>query len=336
MSPVDAMGCVEHRPRRTRCESVACSRRMRGTPPAEVDVDEALVRGLLLAQAPDFATFPLHDPRNGWDNRTWRLGDALAVRLPRREAAAQLLLHEQRWLVGIAARLPLPAPAPVVVGRPTAHFPWAWSVVPWYPGDVAAHTPPEPDEARTLGRFLAALHVPAEAEAPENPYRGVPLAARLPWVKRWLATEHQPDDADLVARAAALVIATAGEQPPSPTRVWLHGDLHPRNILVRDGRLAAILDWGDLCGGDPATDLATVWWLFDIEHHDMFWAHYGDARDGDQGAMWHRARAWAAIFGLMFLHFATADNPERADAEAADLARAMLSRVLGEQRPPVW
>jgi len=309
--------------------------RMRGTPPAERDVDEALVRDLLVAQAPDLATLPLHDPRDGWDNRTWRLGDDLAVRLPRREAAAQLLLHEQRWLGSIAGRLPLPVPAPIVLGRPTAHFPWAWSVVPWYSGEVAGRSPVEPAEAATLGRFLAALHTPAGDEAPENPYRGIPLAARIPWVEHWLATEHQPADADLVARSAALVIATVADQPPTRSRVWLHGDLHPRNILVRDGRLAAILDWGDVCAGDPATDLASVWWLFDVEHHAAFWSSYGARPDDHATAMWHRARAWAAVFGLMFLHFATADDPDRADDEAAVLGRAMLGRVLDEQRPPV-
>ena len=309
---------------------------MRGTPPAERHLDEPLVRDLLVSQAPDLASLPLHDPRDGWDNRTWRLGDDLAVRLPRREAAAALLLHEQRWLGPIAARLPLPVPAPIVLGRPAAHYPWAWSVVPWYVGDVAGRSPVEAAEAATLGRVLAALHVPAGAEAPENPYRGLPLAARIPSVEQWLAAEHRPDDADLVARSAALVIAAATDEPSCRSRVWLHGDLHPRNILVRHGRLAAILDWGDLCGGDPATDLATVWWLFDVEHHADFWSSYGAPIDDDATAMWRRARAWAALYGLMFLHFATADDPDRADDEAAVLGRAMLGRVLDEQRPPEW
>ena len=307
---------------------------MRGTPPAELHLDEALVHALLVSQAPDLATLPLHGPRDGWDNRTWRLGDDLAVRLPRREAAAHLLLHEQTWLGRIADRLPLPVPAPVVVGRPTAHYPWAWSVVPWYTGDVAGRSPADPAEAATLGRFLAALHAPAGDEAPQNPYRSVPLAARIPSVQQWLAVEQEPADDVLVARAAALVVAAATEQPPSRSRVWLHGDLHPRNILVRDGRLAAILDWGDLCAGDPATDLATVWWLFDIEHHGAFWSSYGVTADDDAAGTWHRARAWAALFGLMFLNFATAEDPARADDEAAELGRAMLGRVLDEQRAP--
>ena len=309
---------------------------MRGTPPAEVGIDEGLVRRLLAEQAPHLAGLPVHDPRNGWDNRIWRLGGHLAVRLPRREAAAHLLEHEQRWLGAIAARLPLPVPTPQVLGAPGAGYPWAWSVVPWYDGEVAARSAPLPSQAAALGALLGALHVPSGAEAPTNPFRGVPLADRLPWVEDWLATTHSEPDADLVARGAALVIATAREQPASTERRWLHGDLHPRNILVRDGRLAAVLDWGDLCGGDPATDLASVWWLVDPEHHAPFWTAYAGAPAGlpEPEGTWHRSRAWAAIFGLMFLHFATADDPRSADAEAAVLGRAMLRRVLAPQSPP--
>jgi aminoglycoside phosphotransferase (APT) family kinase protein len=314
---------------------------MRGEPAAEVDVDERLVRALLTEQAPHLVHRDLHDPRNGWDNRTWRLGDDLAVRLPRRQAAAELLVNEQRWLPSIAARVHLPAPTPTVVGSPTQGFPWAWSVVPWFEGEVAALEAPRPDEARVLGRFLAELHAPATDEAPHNPFRGVPLTERLPLLEQWLDVEHPLDDAGLVARGADLVVAAAHDLPRNERRVWLHGDLHPRNILVRHGRLAAILDWGDLCGGDPATDLATVWWLFDLEHHAAFWQAYADgATDhaspctGDP-ALWHRSRAWAALFGLMFLNFASADDPTVADAPAAELGRAMLRRVLDAQQPPV-
>lgn len=311
---------------------VADSFCMRGTPPAEVDVDERLVRKLLAAQAPHLAALPLHSPHNGWDNSTWRLGDDLAVRLPRRSAAAQLLAHEQRWLGHTALRLPLPIPAPVVVGGPTTGYPWQWSVVPWFVGEVAARAYLAPDQATVLGAFLAALHMPAAPDAPANPFRGVPLKARLPTLQQLLASDHAPDDAGLVARAVELVVATAAELPASPERVWLHGDLHPRNILVQNGQLAAILDWGDMCGGDAATDLATVWWLFEVDDQAPFWTAYGLAAGG--GQTWHRSRAWAAVFGLMFLHFAKADDPEVADAEAADLGRAMLVRVLKRQQPP--
>jgi aminoglycoside phosphotransferase (APT) family kinase protein len=305
---------------------------MRGGPAAEIDVDESLVRALLVAQAPDLAHLRLHAPRNGWDNRIWRLGDELAVRLPRRAAAAGLLRHEQRWLPRIASHLPLPVPGPLVAGEPTSDYPWAWSVVPWYDGDVAARAAVHPDEARTLGRFLAALHRPADPDVPHNPFRSIPLTGRLPMVEQWVAVEHDPADADLVARAAGLVRATARDQRPYDGRVLLHGDLHPRNILVREGRLAAVLDWGDLCGGDPATDLATLWWLVDLAHHETFWQSY--AGSPPDPALWHRSRAWAALFGLMFLNFATADDPAVADAEAADLGRAMLRRVLDAQQPP--
>ena len=133
---------------------------------ADVVVDAALVRALLHAQHPDLAGLPLADTAEGWDNHLFRLGDALAVRLPRRALAANLIVHEQRWLPLLAARLPLPIPVPVRTGHPGCGFPWSWSVVPWLDGTSAAVVPlPDPAaNAVDLGQFLRALHQPAPAE----------------------------------------------------------------------------------------------------------------------------------------------------------------------------
>jgi aminoglycoside phosphotransferase (APT) family kinase protein len=149
-------------------------------PAAEVSVSPALVRRLLEAQQPDLAHLPVRLMAYGWDNFMYRLGDELAVRLPRRAAAAGLIVHEQRWLPVVAPRLPLPVPAPVRAGRPALGYPWPWSIVPLLPGQLAAREPPA-DPARaaaSLGRFLGALHVPAPPDAPANPLRGIPLAPR--------------------------------------------------------------------------------------------------------------------------------------------------------------
>src|SRR4051794_4338284 len=133
------------------------------TPAAEVEVDEDLVRSLLMSQHPDLAELPLTYFKAGWDNVLWRLGHDLQVRLPRRYAAAWLTLHEQRWLPQLAPLLPLPVPSPVRIGSPTAEYPWAWSVVPWLdgePGDAVVTVDAAPTAA-CLGRFLAILHQPA-------------------------------------------------------------------------------------------------------------------------------------------------------------------------------
>src|SRR5205807_1749351 len=203
------------------------------------------------------AHLPLIEIGEGWDNKLFRLGDDLAVRLPRRATSAALIEQEHRWLPLLSGRLPLPVPVPLRVGHSGCGFPWSWSVVPWFSGHSALLAPPE-DLAATavaLGRFLCALHQPAPADAPHNPWRGVPLTTRAATLRKHL---HQLDD--LVDGVAVLdlwerVLSTPSWSGPP---LWIQGDLHPGNLLVSDGRLSAVLDFGDLAAGDPATDLSVV------------------------------------------------------------------------------
>jgi aminoglycoside phosphotransferase (APT) family kinase protein len=295
----------------------------------ENNVPESLVRKLLTEQAPSVCDLPLTHVADGWDNAIWRLGENLAVRLTRRPSAVDLHAHEQRWLPQLAPGLTLPVPTPVVIGRPSAQFPWPWSVVPWYDGDLAAVTPPARTQAPIMGGFLASLHRPAPEAAPRSDFRGVPLALRQASITAW--TQHPRTSGDDGLIAAAVKVFEAGlAAAPATDRVWLHGDLHPRNILVRDGSLAAVLDWGDMTAGDAATDLAVAWWLFDLDAHGAFWSAYGGASAGT----WHRARAWAAVFGLSFLNFGLSDAPETPDCRAQQLARDSLERVVAAQQPP--
>src|SRR3954467_11166624 len=162
---------------------------MTNMPAAEVDVDETLVRRLLAEQCPEFAERSLRLTAFGWDNVVYRLGDDLLVRLPRRQVAAVLIEHEQRWLPQLAADLPLPIPAPVFAGRPGSGYAWHWSVTPWFDGDNAMRTPPDDllDAAVLLGRFCATLHRPAPPDAPVNPVRGGPLSTRRTLLESALA-----------------------------------------------------------------------------------------------------------------------------------------------------
>jgi aminoglycoside phosphotransferase (APT) family kinase protein len=159
-------------------------------PAAEVEVTADLVRRLLAGQHPDLAGLPVEPLANGWDNTLFRLGDALAARLPRRALGASVLVNEQRWLPSLAPRLPLPVPAPVRTGVPGEGYPWPWSVVPFLPGTPASDGPPfDPRRVATdLGGFLGALHVPAPPDAPANRYRGVPLERRAATFEQNLAT----------------------------------------------------------------------------------------------------------------------------------------------------
>lgn len=275
-----------------------------GTPPAEVAIDPALVAGLLADQHPDLAALPLRAVDAGWDNAIFRLGDELAVRLPRRTAAADLIAHEQRWLPGLAPRLPLPAPAPLRAGGPGRGYPWRWSVLRWLDGEAADLSPPGDDQATVFAGFLRALHRPAPAEAPHNPFRGGSLrereAAFAVRAQRLAATTGWITPA--LPRLWEAALAAPIDCPPT----WLHGDLHPRNVLVERGRLTGIIDWGDLTAGDPATDLAAIWMLFETP------AARGAALDAygpPSAATILRAKGWALHFGLIFLDNGLVDNP---------------------------
>ena len=286
-----------------------------GTPAAEVTIDETLVRQLLAAQHPDLAGLPLAPLGEGWDNAMFRLGDGLVVRLPRRAASATLIVHEQDWLGALAPWLSLPVPAPIRRGAPGAGYPWRWTVTQWIAGEAADLEPPAPRAALHLADFLKSLHRPAPPTAPFNAVRGVPLAVRAPSVEERLVRLRAETGAVTPGVDAAWRAALATR--PATDMRWLHGDLHPRNVLVRDGALAAIIDWGDITSGDVATDLAAFWMLFDdASVRTEALARYGATPDDIA-----RAKGWAVLFGAVLLDTGRADNPRHAAIGAATLAR---------------
>ena len=302
---------------------------MVGRTGSEIDIDERLIVRLLEEQAPHLVGLEPVKVRDGWDNAVWRLGDVLAIRITRRAIAVDLHQNEQRWLPVLAPGLPLPVPTPIVAGVPSAQFPWPWSVVPWFEGDTAGLAPPLPQEARALGSFLATLHMPAPQSVASNPARGGALMVRQEAMTAWAEQPLTSGDEALIADAVR-VFNTGLQAAIATERVWIHGDLHPRNVLVNHGRISAVLDWGDVTAGDAATDLAAVWWLFDLDVHGDFWAAYPQMCPG----MWHRARAWAALFGLSFLSFRLPDDPMAPDTQAHELGRRQLGRVVVDQQPP--
>ncbi len=287
------------------------------TPAADVDIDEALVRGLLQSQRPDLAELPIRVVANGWDNAIVRLGDEWMVRLPRRAAAAALIESEQRWLVELAPRLPLPIPVPVFAGLPTAAYPWKWSLCPWFDGESAATAPPRDARAtaHALAGFIAALHRPAPVDAPANPFRGVALTTRAAAVG-----ERARSLAEVIHLERTLGVWRDLSATPTwhEAPVWLHGDLHPSNMLTRHGELSAVIDWGDLTAGDPATDLAIAWMLFDAQQRDLF-----RQLAGIDVNTWRRAAGWALNLSLAYL---TGDDSTSMPA----IGRHTLDEVLAE------
>jgi aminoglycoside phosphotransferase (APT) family kinase protein len=291
-------------------------------PPAEVEVDAHLVRRLLRAQHPDLADRRLRRIGTGWDNVVFRLGADLTVRVPRRELGARLIVTELQWLPELATSLPLPVPTPVRAGEPTGFYPWRWAVcahVPGRPVGAASFTAAEGERAAdALARFLGALHHPAGPEAPRSPYRGVPLAERSESVARALASAP-PAQRARVERAWADALRVPTHSGPDR---WLHGDLHGLNVLAARGRITGVIDFGDLCAGDPATDLACAWLLLDGAGRQRL-----RERAPADDAAWARARGWAVFFGLMFLAHSRGAPTNEA------IGRRALNEVLDEVSP---
>jgi aminoglycoside phosphotransferase (APT) family kinase protein len=288
-------------------------------PAAEVEITIDLIRALLAEQFPDLARLPLTPVANGWDNSIHRLGDDLAVRMPRRQLGADLVAHEHRWLAELAGRLPIPIPAPVRIGVPGAGYRWSWSICPWFEGTVAADAglADATADARRLGEFLAALHQPAPPDAPYNEFRrGKPIAEFVPRIEANLAkleAAANPVRAGSVpartglnavrGRLAELADVAEWDGPA----LWVHGDLHSANMVVDGGSISAILDFGDVTSGDPAVDLAVAWMLFDESDRTVFREAAGATFRIDD-ATWQRGQLWALHFALLYL-LHSADSP---------------------------
>jgi aminoglycoside phosphotransferase (APT) family kinase protein len=287
------------------------------TPPAEVQLSVALVKSLIASQHPDLADLPVTYVAEGWDNAMFRIGDDLCARLPRRQVAEELLLLEQAWLSHIAQRLPVPIPAMVKRGKPDQSYPWVWSIVPWMPGEPVGIGRLHEGEGASLGHFLKALHIPAPKDGPISDCRGGPLATRADMVS-FRASRLAPHF-DWIARDIMPIWEGALYAPHDGSPVWLHGDLHPRNVLMENGKLSAVIDWGDMCVGDPATDLAALWLLLPSPtSRDLAIKVY---RPSDATLL--RAKGWAITWGLLLLDTGRIDN-----AEYARIGEIILEQVL--------
>ena len=288
-------------------------------PVVDADLAERLVR----EQHPDLLG-EIRLEASGWDNAVFRLGESLTVRLPRRPEAVPLVLSEQRWLPTLAAVVTVPVSVPVRAGHPSPVFPWPWSIMRWIDGESALdHIPADlADVAPALAEFATELHRPAPREAPANPVRGVPLATRSRAVAERIAGGLVPRGAELAAVWRSLDDVPPWEGEP----IWLHGDPHPGNLLVRrvpsglperaanpkpttmDVRLdlAGVIDFGDLTSGDPATDLAIAWTTLDPAGRAAFRERL-DELDPPDTATWARARGWALVIGTALLASPHAD-----------------------------
>jgi aminoglycoside phosphotransferase (APT) family kinase protein len=280
----------------------------------ELEIDDALVRGLLGEQFPEWADRPLvRVEPEGTVNAVYRLGDDLGLRLARRKGRTEPGGKEVTWLPKLAPVVSLEVPVPIAQGSPTAAYPWYWDVYRWVEGTT---TPVEQidriDAAQDLATFVAALQRVDPTGAPAG--RGIPLAERDREIRGWLA--RFDGDREVTAEWERALSAPAWDGPP----VWHHGDLDARNWLVRDGRISGVIDWGSMGIGDPACDVMVAWKLHSPEARDAF----REALPTDD-ATWSRARGWVLSQAVAALAYYTPENNPTLYREAEHWLELVLS-----------
>jgi aminoglycoside phosphotransferase (APT) family kinase protein len=284
----------------------------------EVETDVSLVRRLLAGQFPEWAGLPVELVDSaGTVNAVYRLGEDMAVRLPRIEGGATDVDREQEWLPRLAPLLPVAIPVPVGRGRPAEGYPWPWSVYPWLDGEnPALDRIAEPGVlAEDLAGFVAAMQRVDLTDGPPA-YRDGPLVMRDADTRAAIEKLHGVVDTDLATAAWEAALRAPTWQGPA---VWVHSDLSPGNVLLSGGgRLSAVIDFGCLGVGEPAVDLIAGWSLLTAEARDVFRA----ALDVDE-ATWARGRGWALSIAVAELAYYRVTNPVM-----ARIARHVIGEVL--------
>jgi aminoglycoside phosphotransferase (APT) family kinase protein len=278
----------------------------------ELPTDAALVRRLLAAQFPEWAELPVeHVPSSGTVNALYRVGSTMVVRLPRADWGAGGVGKDGEWLPRLAPLLPVPIPVPLARGAPSDEFPWEWGVYPWLEGEH----PDGDGDAESLAAFVEALHGIDLAGGPLA-RRGRPLAEAQDESAReaLLQLEGLIDVAAATAAWDSALEAPSWDGPP----VWVHGDLLPANLLVRNGRLSGVIDWGSVGVGDPAVDMVAAWGALDAGGREAF-----RSRLAVDEATWARGRGWALSIGLIALPYYVETNPV-----FAETARRLIRDVL--------
>ena len=285
--------------------------------------DADLVRRLVAAQFPRWAHLPVRPVLfGGKNNTTFHLGDEMSVRLPSHRAYVAQVEKEQAWLPRLAPHLPLAIPEPVGQGEPGEGYPWPWSIYRWIEGETASldRIPDLPQFARDLAGFLRALQARDVTDGPvagqHNFFRGGPLATYDDQTRQAIEDLGDSIDGAVALEIWEQALAADWSNPP----VWLHGDLAAGNLLVRDGKLSAVIDFGILGVGDPACDLAIAWTLL----HGEARAAFREAMPLDEGT-WARGRGWTIWKALIV----AARLPGSSEDEQAR-SRAIVVDLVGE------
>ncbi|MBS0350517.1 MAG: aminoglycoside phosphotransferase family protein [Proteobacteria bacterium] len=274
-------------------------------------IDASLVDHLIAVQFPQWQNLPVRVVANGgWDNRTFRLGDNMLVRMPSGANYAVQVAKEQYWLPKLAPFLPLLIPTPLAIGQPGEGYPWRWSVYRWLEGEPAAFAQVNNwrDFAVSLARFLAALQSIDATNGPaagiHSFYRGGSLTHYDKDTRQAIDQLKDRIDVDVATRTWEAALATQWQDAP----VWIHGDISAGNLLVQNGQLSAVIDFGQLAVGDPACDLVIAWTLFSGERRTAF----RDILSLDADT-WVRAKGW--VLWKALITAAGLTNPNNFEAQ---------------------
>ncbi|QEU96651.1 aminoglycoside phosphotransferase family protein [Streptomyces kanamyceticus] len=292
-------------------------------PDGRAGIDAALVRRLIAAQFPRWSGLTVTPVEvDGWDNRTYRLGDDMTVRLPTAAGYVPAVDKENDWLPRLAPSLPVAVPPVLAKGEPGEGYPYPWSVRGWLAGETAArgHIDDMAQFAVSVAEFVRALQRCDTAGGPaageHSWYRGASPAHYDAETRRCLAALRGRVDTDRAATVWEAALAAAWDGPP----VWFHGDIASGNLLVEGGKLTAVIDFGTSGVGDPACDLVIAWGLFEAASREAF------RRAVDQSAAtWARARGWALWKALLVLSECIDTDEEKAAAN-----RRVIDAVLAD------
>lgn len=289
-----------------------------------IDITAALVRDLVSTQFPEWGNLPVHPvARQGWDNRTFRVGDELAARLPSAEGYVAAIDKEARCLPLLARHLAMPIPVAVASGRPTSGYPYPWSIRRWLPGctiEDAAHLD-RTGLARELGDFLAALRGVPTSQGPvagrHSSFRGCHPSVYSNEVAEALSRLGDKVNGEACQAIWATAVTSAWASPPT----WFHGDVAVGNLLATDGRLSGVIDFGTCGVGDPACDLVMAWTYFVGTERQVFRDAAGLSDDA-----WHRARGWALWKALATM--ANLSSPDPAGFQNGVLVSILADPVV--------
>ncbi|WP_430868240.1 phosphotransferase [Demequina aurantiaca] len=280
-----------------------------GPPPAHESITPETARALLTDQFPELSGLKLGTRFDGWDMVTYRLGESLALRIPRVQAAVTSLATEVRWLSELSPGWSFPHPRIEQVGTPGRGYPWPWAVVSYVPGGTADALPLAADAGVDLGLALAQVHSPAPDDAPVNKEQSVRMTERaddVAWALAQLSDARGPAGERVDARAASAIWSAAMAAAEPTQRLWCHADAHGSNILSDGGAFAGIIDWGKMAVGDRAVDLGFLYTAMAPGGAEVALATYRDATRCDDPNLESRARGIALNKCLMW---ATLDRP---------------------------